>query len=799
MNLFSKCSYASLSLMMCFSANIAAQNGDTGQVSIEEVIVTGQKFDRSLQDTPTSVAIVSADDIEKQNILNFSDALSAVPNVSFEPGSSTFQIRGVRSTGVTNTTGSDLASFYLDGATLPSNIVDSELSAWDIAQVEILRGPQSTLQGRNALAGAIVVNTTEPSDEWEGKARAVVGEFGRQELAIAFGGGLIEDQLAFRVTAEDRSDDGFNTNRFLDRPSDFHEDETYRLRLKAEPKAIPGFVADFSYTRNENRNGVDVIQQVNRIDIDNSDVLDPPFRTINQDLETTDTNENDLYKLELDYDLSDIWSVKLVSNFTRGDAESLIDDDQTPEPISENFSSIVTDAINQELRFTFDYDNFKGLVGVYYSDEDTSQFAIGARQITLETIGARQNIINFIVNDFGQPEFVAAALADQALGFYADVFPTNLLLEIDQDIVIENRAIFFDGTYIVNDQFEIFGGLRFDREEQSNVAVNDFMAENRDQFPDPIAVSMIDPTLGQIVAATNAFFDVQAAEASQDEPLLDTSFSELLPKFGVSYHITGDQTLNVLYQRGYRSGGVGFNRAQGTSFIFGEEFSDNFEISYRSSWFDNRLTLNGNLFFIDWTDQQVSTQLSPNNFDVEILNAGESTIRGFELEASYAINDYWLVDAGLGLAQTNFEEFFINAENPDMITRDLSGFEFADSSPVTANFNILYANGNFIANLNGNYKSTSRALQNPYTNSTEIPGDIDEEVFFNPNNDARWIMNARVGYEWEHLNIFLTAQNLFDEEYFISPSTQRRATEEDPGTATLGEPRQLALEIGYNF
>ena len=305
--------------------------------------------------------------------------------------------------------------------------------------------------------------------------------------------------------------------------------------------------------------------------------------------------------------------------------------------------------------------------------------------------------------------------------------------------------------------------------------------------------------LAQLVGGINGLFDAQAAQASQNEPLTDASFNEVLPKIGVSYLATPDMNVNLMYQKGYRSGGVGSNIAQGTTFTYDKEYSHNYEISYRSVWLDGDITANANIFFVDWQDQQVDTQLSPSVFDVETQNAGESSIRGLEVELTYRMTNSLTVNAGYGYAKTNFETFLTNTDNPNRLTRDLSGLEFADSSRITSNFAIQYANEGVVASLDANYKTKSRSLINPWLNSTEIPGDIDEEVFYDPKSDDRWLVNARVGYSCGKYGAFLTAENLFDAEYATYANAIRRASVDSPGIINLGQPRQIAVQFSAAF
>jgi len=214
-------------LSLAFSAvsaqAVADEVFDDNVESIETIVVTGQKIDRSLKETPNSVAVLTAAEMNKQNIQQVSDIYAVIPNLAgdFTKG---FSVRGVAQDSVSGGGNSYLVSMYLDGAPLPYRVVQNGgTSIWDLSQVEVFRGPQSTLQGRNALAGAIMLRSQDPSYEWNGKTRVKVGEYGQQEIAFAGGGAIIDDMLAFRIAAEDTQYDGdiYNTTRETD--SNFRE------------------------------------------------------------------------------------------------------------------------------------------------------------------------------------------------------------------------------------------------------------------------------------------------------------------------------------------------------------------------------------------------------------------------------------------------------------------------------------------------------------------------------------------------------------------------------------------------
>jgi outer membrane receptor protein involved in Fe transport len=137
-----------------------AQVSDPGG---DDIIVTGEKANRTLQDTPASVAVTTIATIVDQNLISAYDVLERTPNLSVNGSRTSFSIRGIDASNVSGTGDGALASVYLDGAVLPQTALASgPLDLYDIAQVEVFRGPQSTVQGRNALAGAVIIRTTDP-------------------------------------------------------------------------------------------------------------------------------------------------------------------------------------------------------------------------------------------------------------------------------------------------------------------------------------------------------------------------------------------------------------------------------------------------------------------------------------------------------------------------------------------------------------------------------------------------------------------------------------------------------------
>ncbi|PEQ12694.1 hypothetical protein B2G71_10330 [Novosphingobium sp. PC22D] len=215
-----------------------------------EIIVTGQKAARTLLDTRASVAVTTARDIREKDLTSFREAFRTMGNVMDGDWLDTgFIIRGINSEGLVS--GAPLAALYVDGA--EQSKMGTRRGArglWDVEQVEVFRGPQSTLTGRAAMAGAIYVNTRDPGYDYDAAARLSAGELDTREAAVAFGGPLVEDRVAFRFAAEyQRRDSETNYPDFTryDRYDKLVEDEYYQLRGKVRLDPLPGLTINLSH------------------------------------------------------------------------------------------------------------------------------------------------------------------------------------------------------------------------------------------------------------------------------------------------------------------------------------------------------------------------------------------------------------------------------------------------------------------------------------------------------------------------------------------------------------------------
>ncbi|HEY9234701.1 MULTISPECIES: TonB-dependent receptor [Phenylobacterium] len=242
-------SSAAIAAVMTYGGGALAAEAASGAV-VQEVVVTGEKVSRSLRNTASSVAVVQ--DITP-DMATTSDLLARIPNlVTSEPTNLAPAVRGLDGTGPAQGADAFFAgtrprlNFQVDGRTLSHNeAIFTESTLFDVERVEVFRGPQSTLQGRNAVAGAIIIRTRNPTYDFEGAAQALVGDLETRQASVAVSGPLIAGQVAARLSADWRRADSFADFTGYEGVDDPGKSEQVALRgkLLIEPEATPGLRA----------------------------------------------------------------------------------------------------------------------------------------------------------------------------------------------------------------------------------------------------------------------------------------------------------------------------------------------------------------------------------------------------------------------------------------------------------------------------------------------------------------------------------------------------------------------------
>lgn len=731
-----------------------AQAATSTPVDLDAVIVTGEKADRSVQDTATSVAVTTEVRMEQENLTSLYEVFDRTANVSKTYGDSGFTLRGMLNN---DGEGAPLSTIYLDGAAMSHFMTaTAPTTLWDLSQVEILRGPQSTIQGENALAGAVVLRTQDPDlDGWHGRARLQVSDPSDRRFAFASGGPLVEDELGVRIAVEDRKFDGFIDNPTRGEAEDALESTLMRAKALWTPSAIPGLTARLGFTHFD-RVGPYAWSYTS---LEVEDYFDN--RRNFSDARNFDDTVTDTATLEVDYDLGEDWSLHAVSAWSDAESDRGYDNDFSPDPGSFGNAQLDTESFSQELRLAFDGERLRGLVGLYYANRDTSN---ATQSITnVDTPG--ETIAAVLMGSGFDPD-TASFIA----GLYVQALP---VIQVDYRSTgpseSENKALFGDFEFDFNDRFTLLGGFRYDR--QGYGFGSDTTAEFVGTLPD---IMLFGPDLAPVIFGINQAVLGFVADANGSTPYTTRTFDTFLPKLGLRYTVNDDVSLNFVAQQGYRSGGSSFNIARSLVVPYDPEYTDNFELSLRSQWFDDALTINANAYYIDWKDKQVSANFGNGSFDFHTVNAGRAHLYGFELETTHRVSNAFDWYLSLGHNRTRFDDFetVLGAD-----ISDYSGTEFAYAPHWTAAIggNVRFGE-HWVANLNANHRSSV------YTDT----GD------FRRQESGRTLVNARFGYESMYWSAWLFAENLFDEQYVTYRYT-------DPGlgftNGILGAPRVVGAGL----
>lgn len=359
--------------------------------------------------------------------------------------------------------------------------------------------------------------------------------------------------------------------------------------------------------------------------------------------------------------------------------------------------------------------------------------------------------------------------------FGPTVVPLLLSYYLQDKIQNENFAFYTSNDYTINDNWVINFGLRYDREDVNTSSIND-------------------PTRLNNLGPYNDVVDMLIAD-STSPGIGESSYNVFLPRASVSYHVSPNLNVSAIYSTGYRSGGLSVNIARGEAVPYDAEYNNTYELALRSTWFDNKLTINANAFYYDWEDQQVNITRSPRPFDSEVRNAGQSVLSGFETDVIYYVNDDWKIHAAFGYNKTEFKDFKSFDETTGAELFNYDGNEF----PGTSKYN-------------GSITSTYRFSDNWFINTSMTYRD---KYFSRAENEyvvpTLALVNVKVGYETSDWDAYLHISNLFDREVKISEfDWQNFIPEQDQPDLTKGnietvhggelnDPRMISLSFNYRW
>ncbi|MEM9281688.1 MAG: TonB-dependent receptor [Verrucomicrobiota bacterium] len=723
------------------------------------VVVTGEQTNRTLLNTTSSVVVYSGADLETRNIDNLQQAIAQTPGVNFVGNDAGIVIRGVRALGGTTNAGQRFTSsvaIIQDGVSLyRQELAGDPLNLWDVKQVEILRGGQSINLGQSTLAGAVVVESNDPTDEFEVNFEQDIysyggsASYGTVNIPIAEG-------LAARFSGGYVSEDGFNHNPTLGQDEGATSNWFFRGKLLYDQGN--GFRALSTYQYSDVRLGEVRVSNLN--DPIPPTRVDPFTRTVLSNVAETSSFMTESFSQQFEIDLGDDWTAESTFSFREslhnlradgdGRANSLrLDGPNQNIPVlglsndSRTFRDELSQEFSADVRFRFDDGGkFRGQVGAYYSNEDIEE-SFGQLQGDQTTALVNAGLAPF---DPRQPNFLGtngAYLVDSLLSAEAS---------------FRNYAFFAEGEYDLTDELLVRAGIRYDNVVNGESATERYIA------------SAAGPVFGPPVNIPTGVPLITLNENSLEQTNLDA----FLPSASISYEFEDDTVLSFLYKKSYRTGGVELLIAPLLNPLntFDPEFTDTFELAFRADNLGD-FAVSTNLYYVDWTDQQVGVEIpgAPPQVSSRTVNAGSSEQYGIEGQVEYFPCDQLTLYTSFAFAHTEFKEFFDPTNGNNFAGNE---FPYAPETMVNAGV-IAQLTDDLFFNINVNYQ---------------------DEVFVDPANtttiDSRAVVNASLTYDKDIWYASLYVYNLFDEEYL----TQAAAT---GTTVVVGDPTVIGIKGGIRF
>jgi iron complex outermembrane receptor protein len=730
---------------LAFAQNAAS--ADTGVV--EELVVTARRREENLKDVPVAVTAVSGERLAATGAVDLTVLQQSTPNTTVQVarGSNSTLISFIRGVGQQD----PLWGFepgvglYLDDVYVarPQAAV---LDIFDIERVEVLRGPQGTLYGRNTIGGAIKYVTAKIQGEPELKVKGQLGSYDQRDL-IASAKARVTDKVGVGLTWATFNRDGFGKN--LNTGAEHYNKDVVAARATLEftPTEDLFFrlAGDIVTDRSNPRHGH---REVAGISVLNQPI---PTATVLDDVYDTRAGSGDHNLVETrgvsflaEWNVSDVITLKSISAYRAGETEGTIDFDNEPFAYLDIPARYNDHQFSQELQLLYTGDRMQGVFGVYYLNA------------------------------------TAAGAFDTVLG------QSNLTVASAGHVDTESWSAFGDLSFDVTEALKVSVGGRYTRDEKTGQV---FRANY---------LGIRSPIFG------NANALLIPAPLSIGAPYLTNftnskSFEKFTPRVSVSYDVNPDLTGYVSYSKGFKSGG--FDMRADTSLTpdsvngYDPETVDSYEGGLKGYFFDRRLTLNSAVFYARYKDQQVTLQTpvvvgGAVRIASQVLNVGKSHMYGAEVEGSAVLAEALRANFSLGYIKAEFDEY--SALNP--VTGKIEDFAdsrvFQNTPEWNGSVNLTYTHdlgdhGSIAVIPSASYRSSF--------NMFEIPSALDQ--------DGYWLVDASVVWTSvdDKYRVGLHGRNLTKEEYRIGGYSFPGGTFGNSITAYYGPPRTVTLSLEAKF
>jgi iron complex outermembrane receptor protein len=642
------------------AAPVYAQSGD-------EIIVTAQRRAQNIQDVPIAVTAVSGDFLDSIGAIDITDVQKITPNATIEVarGSNSTLIAFIRGVGQQDPLWGFEAGvgIYVDDVYV-ARPQGSVLDIFDVERIEVLRGPQGTLYGRNTIGGAIKYVTKGLNMENpELKARINVGSYNQFDQIIS-GSIPVSDTFALGGAVANYRRDGFGEN--LNTGANHYNKDVFAARVSAEWAPTDAFnlriAADMTNDNSNAKHGHRLLPSANGTISVTSDEYDTRAG-VGDDNEVKTKGVS----ATASWNASDKITLKSITAYREGETETPIDFDALPQRDFDVPARYADDQFSQEFQLLYSGDRLSGVAGLYYLDGSAS----GEFDVVLESLFAA----------FGG----------------ATVYQSG-------DQAKENLSAYADFTFDVSDKLSVSAGGRYTEDKTVADVRRDFL------------FGLGSPAFGGTGAVVATQTDFQGLERK------DTNFS---PRAAISYKANDNTNLYASFSQGFKAGGydpraredldpLGLSQAG-----FAPETVDSYEVGIKGDLFDNRLTYALAGFVAAYKDQQITVQDGADTdndgindtFVSSVFNAGKSKYKGVEFEGALRLSDDFTLTAMAGYIDTEIEEIlsagvniadqFVTQNTPEITSRIgfIYNHDLADNGGLTFTGSAAYRDEYFLFNV----------------------------------------------------------------------------------------------------
>jgi len=749
---------------------------------IDDIVVTARRTNENLQDVPVAVTAVSAQQLNDLSVRDVLEIQKVAPGLFVSAqgsgGRAKFTIRG-QSEADSRLTTDGSVGLYIDGVPI-TRTYGIRSSFIDIAQVEVLKGPQGTLFGKNTTGGALNITTQHPTYDRGGYLDLLYGSYNNRQALGVLNLPIVDDRLAIRATLQRVVRDGYGTDLT---GRDLGDDDVFtgRLQLRADPTDALNIALSGDYTRQDIR-GSNSLLSADAM-LANANTATRGLGAIARERGLNPASAADrltayqawrgYYDLSQQGDINDgysdldvfdkltHWGVsatetldvgsltfKSTTSFRRVHTEKLQDIDGTPFDLLNAGNDTSADNFTQELQVSsIDGEGLDWQLGVFYNNEEGTDLFTNNSNTAVNTSNASVT---------------------------------------EADVKNTSTAVYGQAVYALTSQVRVTAGLRYTQDTREEVSHN--------RVDSSLAVPAVPGTTGRCNLLSPALGGPTFPNCSYGASV---DFDALTYLLSVDWRPTDDFLAYASTSTGYRAGG--FTEAANNAVItsqaqldlaftpFAPEKVQNYEVGFKSDWFAHRLRLNGAVYYQDYTDIQAQIRDFAGAAPVTLIrNAASATIYGAELEVTAKPTESLTLRGGAGYTHPRYDEYTTRDNAGNVL--DLSAQRFA---VPTWTYNLGAAHETPVRGgalrINANYSFIGETQLRP---DTPTLASVTQEGFGLLDARVTWVIDALA------LDISIFGKNLTDESY-ITGATNIEGS--GWNVVTPGDPRTFGVQVRKTF